>query len=237
VQKVLKQEMNSNLFLPPGQGVQVPNKLLFSISQKTQAGNGEHAWDRAYQEYVKLSAKGQTVAFIEPDAKTKYLKETPLKRSTAENSYLSSWPKPGDNLGVDEFIWHLDDQHSQLKKARERVAERVNSWTDTDKTSFNSSIRVAHIDTGYIPTHPSAPKRILEGTSFVKGEDGNKGIDILSNAGKFEQDGHGSATVAISGWKFYQRREFIYRLFRRFRGYSVCRSVACPNLRHGIQFF
>ena len=169
---------------------------------KDTGGNGAHAWDRAYQEYVKLSAKGQTVAFIEPDAKTKYLKETPLKRSTAENSYLSSWPKPADNLGVDEFIWHLDDQHSQLKKARERVAERVNSWTDTDKSSFNSSIRVAHIDTGYIPTHPSAPKRILEGTSFVKGENDNKGIDILSNAGKFEQDGHGSATVAILAGNF-----------------------------------
>ncbi|WP_205513713.1 S8 family serine peptidase [Longitalea arenae] len=175
----------------------------------TKARDGSSpAWDSAYKEYFELKAAHPAV-FVEPDIKSKYLKETPLSKSFGENSYMPGWPKPPNNLGIDEFIWHLDDQHSQLRQAAERVKKELKLSHDLDNVPDNM-IRIAHIDTGYIPSHPATPKFILAdaGTSFVNGEAGNKGTDLLRNRIKpLEQDGHGSATLAILAGNYIRKTD------------------------------
>ncbi|WP_207515706.1 S8 family serine peptidase [Longitalea luteola] len=166
------------------------------------------AWDSAYKEYFELKAAHPQV-FVEPDIKSKYLKETPLSKSAGDNNYMSGWPKPPATLGIDEFIWHLDDNHSQLKAAAERVREKLKLTHELNNVPHDM-IRIAHIDTGYIPTHPATPKYIMAdaGTSFVNGEADNKGTDVPRNRIKpLEQDGHGSATLAILAGNYIQKAD------------------------------
>lgn len=161
-----------------------------------------NAWDQAYREYFKLKKEEEADVFVEPNIHSKFLKETPTVQRSAnpKDDYMSGWPKPSDTLGAEEFIWHLDNNHSQLKKARERVLEKLATYSEADKLKYNPTIRIAHIDTGYIPSHPATPRLVLSdlAISYVNGEDDNKGIDIFENRIKMlEQDGHGSATLAI----------------------------------------
>jgi subtilisin family serine protease len=181
----------------------------FYLFKAAEAGQISHAWDNAYTEYFDLKRAGINVSFVEPDIKSKYLKETPVQQRSAdtENNYLINWPKPEEALGTAEFIWHLSDDHSQLLTARERVKNELSTWTDQDKNTYRSAIRIGHIDTGYIPGHPGLPRFILtqEGISFVNGEKDNKGTDTLKTGTPFEQDGHGCATMALLAGGFISK--------------------------------
>lgn len=188
-----------------------PEAFIKDIAPETSK-----AWDEAYKEYFNLKKEGETKAFVEPNIKSKYLKETPREtRSTGleKDDYMSGWPRPATNLGADEFVWHIGEQHSQLKKAAERVqkaADELKQLNATDQRKYNPLIRIAHIDTGYVPSHPSTPANLLrgEGISFVSGEENNKGEDIFQNKMKMlEQDGHGSATLAILAGNYINKAD------------------------------
>lgn len=144
------------------------------------------SWDKAYEAY--LGDPG--VQFAEPNIRSPYLKPLPTRAKEEDNNeYLQNWPSPSPD--ANEFIWHLDEDHSQLRKAFEAV---------TTKLGKKATVRIGHIDTGYIPAHPSTPVNLLKdlGVSFVKKENGkNKGIDKLKSGFPAEQDGHGCATLAI----------------------------------------
>ncbi|MCX2454331.1 caspase family protein [Pedobacter sp. PLR] len=143
------------------------------------------AWDKAYDKVLTDS----NVRFAEPDLRSPYLKADPLSKGPGQDDYMKNWPEP--NPSADEFIWHLDDEHSQLKKARDFVLGNKDG---------KPGIRIGHIDTGYRPDHPSRPNNLLAdlGVSFAKDEfDKNKGIDLLNTGFPAEQDGHGCATLAI----------------------------------------
>jgi subtilisin family serine protease len=172
------------------------------------AEDKSHTWDSAYKEYFDLK-KTHPEVFVEPDIKSKYVKETPLSKAAGDNNYMPAWPKPAGTLGIDEFIWHLDDNHSQLRQAAEKVKKQLGLTLALDNVA-DDMIRIAHIDTGYIPTHPATPKFMLAdaGTSFVNGESDNKGTDILANRIKLlEQDGHGSATLAILAGNYIKKAD------------------------------
>jgi len=161
------------------------NYEIVDISQE------KHPWDSAYEEYFKRKKANEPIAYVEPNAKSQYLKKidkdtTVGFESSASNDYISNWPFPE----VDSFNWHLDDDHSQLIKAYQKVKGKIQ----------NERIRIAHIDTGYVKAHPSTPKYILKdlGESFVKDEYGkNKGEDRLNTGFPAEKDFHGCATMAI----------------------------------------
>lgn len=153
----------------------------------------DNAWDKAYEVYFKRKKAKQATQFVEPDIQSVYVKAPEVQVSRgATNAYLNNWPKPREN--ATEFIWHLDDDHSQLRKASDEVAKKL-------KTSKSkNTIRIGHVDTGYIPGHPSIPEKLLKelGVSFWKDEFGtNKGIDFLNTGTIAEQDGHGTATLAL----------------------------------------
>lgn len=193
----------------PAQHLKRAISVTPSIHLKETAQDATNSWDEAYKEYFSLRA-AHPEAFVEPDVKSKYLKETPIARSAdGGNNYMSNWPKPPNTLGIDEFIWHLGDNHSQLRKAAQRVREKL-KLTDALDTVPDDMVKIAHIDTGYIPSHPATPKYLVKdaGISFVGGEPDNKGTDIIQNRIKFlEQDGHGSATLAILAGNYIKKED------------------------------
>lgn len=176
-----------------------------AIHLKEAGQDAGSSWDEAYKEYFSLKTT-HPEAFVEPDAKSKYLKETPITKSATVDNYMPNWPKPPATLGIDEFVWHLDDNHSQLRKEATRVKEKL-QLTDGLDTVPDDIIKIAHIDTGYIPAHPATPKFLVKeaGISFVNGEPDNKGTDVMNRIKFMEQDGHGSATLAILAGNFIKK--------------------------------
>ncbi|MDQ6482418.1 S8 family serine peptidase [Dyadobacter sp. LHD-138] len=152
-----------------------------------EVSSGIKSWDKAYESVLK----DNRLRFVEPNVKSPYLKRE-LARSENQNEYLQNWPQPESN--ETEFIWHLDDKHSQLRSAQLRVTE----------SNANAIVRIGHIDTGYLPDHPSTPVNVKKdwAVSFVKDEYlKNPGIDKMKTGSIGEQDGHGCATLAILAGK------------------------------------
>ncbi len=181
------------------------SQTIFLRDVSQEAGN---TWDEAYKEYFELR-NTHLGAFVEPDIKSRFQKKSPASKAVPENSYMSVWPSPPLTLGADEFIWHLDRNHSQLRDAADAVRKKL-AITDSLDNVTDTMVKIAHIDTGYIPGHTTTPKFILtqDGVSFVNGETNNKGTDVLNNRIKIlEEDGHGSATMAILAGNFIKKED------------------------------
>lgn len=167
---------------------------LKPVLETAKVAASENPWDKAYLTYLERKKAKKPTVFVEPDIQTVYIKEE-AKRVSRDSSttYLNNWPKPA--ASTTEFIWHLDDEHSQLRKASIEVQKKLKA----DKRPADN-IRIGHIDTGYLPGHPSIPQNLMKdlGVSFWKDEFGsNKGIDQLHTGTIAEQDGHGTATLAL----------------------------------------
>jgi subtilisin family serine protease len=157
---------------------------------------GTTSWDKAYQ--VLLNNPGAGIEYVEPEiASNLYLDRIPDpegSRAIAVNEFLPSYPNPGPGAGA--FTWHLDDDHSQLKRANEVVFPEI-VFQDQAKPA-RQLVKIAHIDTGYIPRHPARPINLdpaavtfIENIQFDGAEDFDAPIAIA------EQQGHGNATLAI----------------------------------------
>ena len=177
--------------------VRSPNKrelLLF----ETANNPGKVDWDRAHDVYEDCLKKGMIVDFVEPARMNKTYVDNfrEIKSQKNQAGYVKNWPIP--NNVEDVFVWNLGDEYTQLAKAREYVQNNV----------IDKYIRIAHIDTGYHPTHPSTPENIQWklGKSFIKGEDKNPGIDDKRNTFQ-EQQGHGCATLAILAGNYLEKRQ------------------------------
>ena len=147
-------------------------------------------WDEAYDYYLKGREAGVS-CFCEPaffqEPEMEATKSAPTKPKT--NEFLKNWPAPNDD--PNPFLWHLGDDFSQLAKARKKVMEAV--------PADRRLIRIAHIDTGYLPQHIAAQGlKVVGPRSFMRGESAtNPGVDILRSSKLAEQDFHGCATLAI----------------------------------------
>ncbi|AUP77350.1 S8 family peptidase [Flavivirga eckloniae] len=145
---------------------------------------GTNAWDEAH----KYRDKNKLDFYVEPEIDEELfdldLQKKLILKSDKPN-YLKTWPLPPD---IDnKFVWHLENDYSELNLAREKVIQKINK---------EKCIRIAHIDTGYQPGHEALPKHLDTGISFVKDEIGKAAVD--TTRGSFaEQDGHGTATMCI----------------------------------------
>ena len=126
-------------------------------------------WDLAHGRVAdQLGVAGSDVIFAEPDIIHDVYQDTNEER-TAEGfgaTTIECVQNPQDNgrgkpVGPNA-IWHLGDEFSQLRRARESV-------TFTDPRT-----RIAHLDTGYYPSHVTTPVHVLKDRerNFVEG-DGN----------------------------------------------------------------
>jgi len=163
----------------------------FLVSDTKLAKSISHPWDRAYELYEELKLKGID-AHVEPDL-------IPADESIGDenkgvkdsNTYLKTWPKPPVGH-PNEFIWHLDNEHSQLAAARDFVKNNL--------SSEELQIKIAQIDTGYSPHHPAIPENISNGISFIKSELGQPAHDKPTPKW-IEQEDHGTATASILAGK------------------------------------
>lgn len=142
----------------------------------------EHAWSAAHALHQELLAKGWKAA-VEPVLSVNPAQD---KRATREGDannpdFIREWP-PTHAEG--KIGWHLDDDHSQLKKAHAAVSAKP-----------GAHVRIAHLDTGYIAGHPALPQHLdySRQRSFVKKEDPALAIDKPESG----QDGHGLGTMVL----------------------------------------
>lgn len=147
-------------------------------------------WDVAH---LSSKAVGPQASFVEPDILQEYTvtdananaafkrKNSKAMAKSADNGFDPDWP-PSQNI-----IWHLEDNFSQLKSAREAVSDN------------NFTVRIAHIDTGYDSTHkivPANAKQNILQRNFVEGEDMMDAHDPRT-AGMLRMPGHGTGTIGI----------------------------------------
>ena len=158
---------------------------------KTKLNGSEmNPWDVAH---TAAKALGAQAGFVEPDLLNEYAADQNIdvpykksqknknKKTTTVGGFDPDW-QPHKNL-----IWHLDDAFSQLASARKEVEEMY------------YTIRIAHIDTGYSPTHtiiPNSAKTNKLQRNFVKDEDPADAHD-RNTSGTLRMPGHGTGTLGI----------------------------------------
>jgi subtilisin family serine protease len=165
------------------------------VAAPAPAGAAVHPWDLAHRAVRDPASAGfestaLPPAYAEPD----FVQVFPFPRADG-GGLESTGGGPCADRGPDSFWpitdprhgWHLDAGHSQLRAARERVGD----------TAAARAVRVAHLDTGFDPEHPSRPVNLRPdlGRNFAGG-DPNDATDPGRHA-LADQPGHGPATLAL----------------------------------------
>lgn len=160
---------------------------------------GETDWDKAYN--LMLANVGNDLEYVEPDMVSNVfidpsLIANPEQRALDETGYLKNYPQPQSSPGFNAFVWHLDDRHSQLKSANAQVFPEM--LYDGKPDPAKRMVKIAHIDTGYLPQHPALPENLDPAavTFSQRGSsEGAEDYDVVLYPQ--EKQGHGNATLAI----------------------------------------
>lgn len=163
-----------------------------SVVALPQLGKSSHPWDEAHRlvrAVSELEGVGRP-SYAEPDLMQTFPYERlPSSELESFNAPPCSDEPPDRNwsIGAPVFGWHLDDEHSQLKTARDQVGDPT-----------GRRIRVGILDTGYDPDHSTLPRHFLadKGRNFVEGDP----PDDATDPGRHfptNQPGHGTATMAL----------------------------------------
>ena len=154
---------------------------------------GPTPWDLAHAQVAdQLGIDEASVLFAEPDIQQSFNDGS----DTGERALLAAQPDCTEvqQDGTHNKVvgpsdgWHLDDEFSQLRSARNAV-----QFADP-------RTRIAHIDVGYDPEHIAKPEHILVGLdrSFVDGDDNpNSAADPNRGHAIPDNSGHGTGTIGI----------------------------------------
>ncbi|HUE86530.1 MAG TPA: S8 family serine peptidase [Vicinamibacterales bacterium] len=156
---------------------------------------GDTPWDLAHGRVAdQLGVADSDVIFAEPDIIHDVYEDTNEER-TAEGfgaTTIECVQNPQDQtrgkpVGPNE-VWHLGPDFTQLSDARDAVA-----FSDP-------RTRIAHIDTGYYPSHVTRPLHLrtdLE-RNFVDGDGNpNSAVDPNNERRILDNSGHGTGTLSI----------------------------------------
>lgn len=146
-------------------------------------------WDAAHKAADALAA---AASFIEPDFIHEFVMDN--NHHVPHKKNLAGVKGKDDDDGFDpdwqphqDTVWHLGDDFSQLKSARQEVAH------------IDYKIRIGHLDTGYSKDHsivlPEVKKNKLQ-RSFIEGEDPADAHDRLLDGG-LRNPGHGTGTLGL----------------------------------------
>lgn len=148
-------------------------------------------WDVAHM--AVNASKKMSVRFAEPDIEHPFV-VAPKVQAPYANVTAKLFGKPGEAGKVDpdwppsqNVIWHLDDNYSQLRSARNAVAD------------LEHSIRIAHLDTGYAANHSIVSVAIKQNPlqrNFVDGENATNATDTMVS-GLLKMPGHGTGTLSL----------------------------------------
>lgn len=167
----------------------VPVNTREKLYVKTNIRDTEmNPWDVAH-----LSTKaGTQVGFVEPDLLNEFIVDRNIDAGYKQKGAKAK-AKPDDS-GFDpdwqphqNTIWHLEDEFSQLRSAREAVKNMA----------YN--VRIGHLDTGYDPTHKIIPESARTNKlqrNFVDGENQLDAHDPRTE-GSLRMPGHGTGTLGI----------------------------------------
>ena len=139
------------------------------------------------------------------------------------SKFLKSWPPKSNNI-QNPFDWYKKWDYSQLEDALKHVAEME---------GLDKKIRIAHIDTGYYPQHPSTPENVNAylSKSFIRGEAHNKGILKVSGKG---QPTHGIATLGILAGKHVEPRDPIFKTYKGVMGAIPFAEIICLRIAEKV---
>ncbi|MEM6672844.1 MAG: S8 family serine peptidase [Planctomycetota bacterium] len=153
----------------------------------TESSQPENAWDRAHD------ASAPADAYVEPEI-TQRVQLPPDDdedsvgiESSGERRFDvldDDWPP---SQGEFRFGWHLGDEYSGLRSARERVGD-----------PGAARIRVGILDTGYDPQHVSKPVHLAAGEARNFTGQGRRDDAVdRTESGFLHNPGHGTATLAL----------------------------------------
>lgn len=179
-----------NEALAAPQGVAAADRWYLAEANPASVTSGE-LWELAHQAVRARSRNGMSV-YAEPDVSHQWLYEnrerpTPFGAAPGEagvfNDQDPDFPRgPG-------FAWHLGDDYSQLKAARDHAGQ----------PSESAAVRIGILDTGFDFEHRARPANILDhlARNFVDdGQASNDASDPYAR-GFANHPGHGTGTIGI----------------------------------------
>jgi subtilisin family serine protease len=160
------------------------------IARPKEDMKGANAWDLAHGRLVAgLGLSGEMPAFVEPDLCQEWPYENPGARdgqalaaaACVFNDQIGGLPQVSGR-----FAWHLDPRYSQLLDARRSI------------DPAGRTIRIAHLDTGFDPDHPTCPRRLNRELqrNFMDDQGPNDAHDPGAR-GLLKNPGHGTGTLSI----------------------------------------
>jgi hypothetical protein len=166
-----------------------------------QAGAPQNPWDIAHAMLTPGQAfalgGGQAIEAIEPDLAQQWVTDAQqpdgggpaLAANLAAFCAFDDQNTEGRKATGPQVGWNFDDKYSQLRKARDRVGDKM------------ARILIAHLDTGFDPDHHiTQPKnlRLDWQRNFVDdGRPRNDASDNIPPNAQLANHGHGTATLAL----------------------------------------
>ncbi len=194
------------------------------IELETFQEEAKTAWDKAHE--MRQNFQGQ-VDFVEPDMISKNVhpkfqeseeddgpemesSRTKEEECKPELEYVEEWAYPKIGNDPKPEIWHLGDEFSQLKSARDRVARALKERMAANKPK--TVVRIAHLDTGYDPQHAVFPANMIR-KDLQRNFTGRGNPQDAQDDGTGWHKGHGIGTLAIlAGEPYPNEYNFTERL-------------------------
>lgn len=156
---------------------------------------GEGDWDVAHrllsETLADPAARGEVLA-VEPDILQAWTRESSDRPQGPGFAAAPTCDEPdpqrrGEIPSVGRFAWHLDDDFTGLRAAREAVGAEA-----------GRRVTIAHLDTGYDESHRTLPTHLdrARQRSFVEGEASDDARD-RRDTGFLRNPGHGTGTLGI----------------------------------------
>jgi hypothetical protein len=153
--------------------------------------DGGSPWDAAHAAVPRGTAfaGADELLAIEPDMEQSWLPDLPGQRfELAPGAQVCAFEDQRPALPEGNgFAWHLGENYSGLKPARDTVMER------------GSDVIIAHIDTGYDAAHKTLPENLDKDRqrNFVDADRPNDATDQTPTGGILRNRGHGTGTLSI----------------------------------------
>lgn len=156
------------------------------------------AWDECHARLAVPGALGVApgaVSYAEPDIVQPFTvpdegQVMGLAADAVRNQKEQYWMKQEIIPHGDRFDWHLEDDYSGLRKARNAVVgRRGKDWR----------VSIGHLDTGYAQGHQLLPDNLQHGMerSFVEGENFYSAVDPFVTGPLLKNPGHGTGTLCL----------------------------------------
>ncbi|MEO5988813.1 MAG: S8 family serine peptidase [Candidatus Eisenbacteria bacterium] len=198
-------------------GVAAGGSHVWHVASPKGATDGEHAWEMAHRALGSgLGMAGDDDIFIEPDLIQSFMVSGEDEASPLGVADACDFQDQDDQLPYvgGRFAWHLDGDKSELRAARERAGAAPAS----------GRIRIAHLDTGYDPTHKARPLHVANEHNFVKGENEHDAHDP-GHGGILKHPGHGTGTLGILAGGPYALNSNGYQFDAALGGAPECEVV------------